>query len=358
MLLDFTDHRADPGSWAQSLGISKEAVDLYLDSDVVDLHIDSFCWVRAWGYDLKKRHGHGALNAWFYSQVDFPRVLEAQLTGATWIITTNPARSSASKRADVFVKNLSKMRSIFSEVQDQFELVRNVAEYRRAKERGKHAAFLGIQGGNALEAPGDLDRIPDDLILRITIVHLSNSGLGTTSAPTNRNRDTGLTARGKEYVEELNRKNVFVDLAHVSKKGFWDAVSVHDPSKPFIVTHTGVEGVWPHWRNLDDDQLRAVADSGGTIGIMYQNDFLGPTRFKGEAAWVVDHLEHVCNTVGDDHASLGSDWDGAIIPPTDMKTCLELPKLVQLMLDRRWSEDRIRKILATNFLRVVETLRG
>jgi len=63
-------------------------------------------------------------------------------------------------------------------------------------------------------------------------------------------------------------------------------------------------------------------------------------------------------TVGEDHASLGSDWDGAILPPRDMPTCLELPKLVQIMLDRKWSEARIRKVLGENFLRVVAELRG
>ena len=84
-MLSFTDHRADPAGWARALGISTEAVELYLDSDVIDLHVDSFIWNRVFGYDLRRRHGHGLLGARVYSQVDFPRILEAQLTGATWI---------------------------------------------------------------------------------------------------------------------------------------------------------------------------------------------------------------------------------------------------------------------------------
>ncbi len=357
MRIEYTDHQEDPAAWADELGISKEATDLYLHSDVLDLHVDSFIWNRIWGYDLRKRHGHGLLGARFYSQADFPRILEAGVTGATWVITTNPSRR-ASVRARVFRKNLERLRNIFGTVESQFSLVRNTAEYRKARTEGKHGAFVGIQGGNALDARDALDTIVDDMVLRITLVHLSNSSLGTTSSPANRDTETGLTARGRDYVAELNRRNIFVDLAHISKKGFWDAVEVHDKSKPFIVTHTGVEGVRPHWRNLDDDQLRAIADSGGTIGIMYQNDFLGPSRFDGKASWVVDHLEHIVQTVGEDHASLGSDWDGAIIPPKDMPTCLELPKLAQLMLDRGWSPERIKKILGGNFLRVVEQLRG
>jgi len=355
--LDFTDHRADPAGWARDLGISTEAVELYLDSDVLDLHVDSFIWNRIWGYDLRKRHGHGLLGARFYSQVDFPRILEAQVSGATWIITTNPAKTARGRRK-AFVKNLARLRALFDAVSEHIAVVTNVAEYRAARRAGKHAAFIGIQGGNALdESLEALDRIPDGLVLRITLVHLSTSSLGVTSAPM-AGPDTGLTDFGRDYLKRLNEKKIFVDLAHISKKGFWDAVEVHDASQPLLVTHTGVSGVHEHWRNLDDDQLRAIADSGGTIGVMYQSDFLGDPAWGGRASSIVDHLAHIVATVGEDHASLGSDWDGAIIPPRDMPTCLELPKLVQLMLDRGWSDERIRKILGTNFLRVVEALRG
>ncbi|RLB57627.1 MAG: hypothetical protein DRI90_17785 [Deltaproteobacteria bacterium] len=357
-MLSFADHRGDPTSWAAALGISTEAVELYLDSDVIDLHVDSFIWNRVFGYDLRRRHGHGLFGGRFYSQVDFPRILEAQLSGATWIITTNPART-ARDRAETFVKNLRKLRSIFDSVSDQFQVVRNVAEYREARAAGKHAAFLGIQGGNALDENIEaLDRIQDDVILRVTLVHLSSSSLGDTSSPLKIGGDRGLTDFGRDYVKRLNEKKIFVDLAHIGRQGFFDVVAVHDPSQPLLVTHTGIAGVYRHWRNLDDPQLRAIADTGGTVGVMYQASFLGKPGVGDRATAVIDHLEHIVNTIGDDHASLGSDWDGAIAPPRDIPTCLELPRLVQLMLDRGWDDIRIKKILGGSFLRTVEALRG
>ncbi len=358
MLLEFTDHKRDPAAWAQSLGISREAVDLYLASDVLDLHIDSFIWTRVFGYDLCERHDNGLLSASFYSQVDFPRVLEAGLTGATWVITTNPAKV-ASERETAFRQNLSDLKALFASVSEQFELVKSASEYRAARARGKHAAFLGIQGGNALDvSPHALDVLNDGSVLRVTVVHLTSSELGITSSPLSAGSKVGLTQKGKDYVRGLNERRVFVDLAHISKKGFWDAVEIADKSQPLIVTHTGVSGVFEHWRNLDDDQLKAIARTGGTIGVMYEATFLGEGKWSGTAARVVDHLEHIVNTVGDDYASLGSDWDGAIVTPRDMPTCLELPKLVQIMLDRGMKETTIQKILGGNFLRVVEALRG
>lgn len=347
----------DAAAWASTLGISKEAVELYLRSDVIDLHVDSFIWHRVFGYDLRRRHGHGPFGARYLGQVDFPRVLEAGISGATWVITTNPLRTSAG-RARAFRRNLADLLAVFRSVPANFEVVRSASEYRSARQNGKHAAFIGVQGGNALDHDvSEWTRIPDDVVTRVTLVHLSSSRLGTTSSPLGRSA-AGLSDLGRELVQALDAARIFVDLAHISRKGFFDAVEVHDRSRPLVVTHTGVSGIHPHWRNLDDEQLRAIADTGGTVGIMYHAPFLGGPPFGGAASLVADHLEHVVRTVGDDFASLGSDWDGAIVTPRDMPTCLELPRLVQILLDRRMSPETIQKILGRNFLRVLGELRG
>ena len=110
--------------------------------------------------------------------------------------------------------------------------------------------------------------------------------------------------------------------------------------------------------SLDDAQLRAVADSGGTVGVIYDSRFLGDGWLRGRAERIVDHLAHIVRVAGEDTASLGSDWDGAMVPPRDMATCLELPRLVDLMLKRGWPSERIRKILGQNFLRALGDLRG
>src|SRR5213078_2356263 len=151
--------------------ISSEALEIYRQSDVVDLHIDTFIWTPIFGYDLTKRHGHGAFGARFYGQADLPRLREARVTGGIWSITTNPLRR-ASRRAPVFKKNLARLREIFAEVPDEVAVCRNVADYRRARSDGKHAAFIGIQGGNALDAPGALDAETAAQLIKVTVVHL------------------------------------------------------------------------------------------------------------------------------------------------------------------------------------------
>ena len=342
--------------WARELGIPLAAIELYRASEVLDLHVDSFIWQRTLGYDLTQRH-RPPLGGAFLGQVDFPRILEAELSGATWVITTNPLREPAD-RARAFEANLNDLCRTFERVPSQFQVVTNAREYEAARAAGKHAAFIGIQGGNALDLGLDeMARLCDGRVLRVTLVHLSSSRIGSTSSPM-RLRDSGLSAFGAQMVELLNERKVLVDLAHISARGFWASCDAHAKDVPFVVTHTGVSGVHRHWRNLDDDQIRAVARSGGVVGIMYHAPFLGDRPWAGKVDTVARHIAHVVDVAGEDTPALGSDWDGAIIPPRDMPTCLELPRLVAALSARGLKDGAIQKILGRNFLRVVRQVRG
>ena len=88
----------DAAAWAAQLGISREAIDLYLASEVVDLHVDSFIWSRVLAYDVLREHGRGLLGARIFSQVDVPRMQSARIGSALWSITTNPLRGERGPR--------------------------------------------------------------------------------------------------------------------------------------------------------------------------------------------------------------------------------------------------------------------
>lgn len=356
---DFVDHRADPAAWARDLRISEEAVALYLASEVIDLHVDAFIWQRILGRDVTKRH-----TPWFpiagisLGHADLPRLREAQIGGATWVITTNPLREGPDRIATL-VENVSELVATLGSAPDDVAFAKTADEYAAVRAAGKHAAFLGIQGGNALDEDVTvLERLTPGLLLRVTLMHLSDSRLGSTSSPLRLRLNDGLGARGSELVKLLDAHRIFVDLAHASPRTFWDAVGVHDRSLPLAVTHTGVSGVHKHWRNLDDAQIRAVAGTGGVVGIMYHAPYLGDWLLGGRLESIVRHLEHVQNVAGEDTPALGSDWDGAIVTPRDMPTCLELPRLVQAMLNRRWRPEAVQKVLGQNFLRALRHLRG
>jgi membrane dipeptidase len=342
---------------AHRLNVSVAAVDLIRHSDVIDLHLDTFIAWRLVGYDFRKRHAKGPFGRHLWGHSDLPRLREGGYTGAGWSITTNPFRSAAS-RWRIFERNLATFRRLVDETQGAMKLVRTAGEYREARKAGAHAVFLSIQGGHALEAaPQGAASVPEQLVTRVTLVHLLSSTLGTTSSPLRIGSDAHLTERARAFVHDLNANRVFVDLAHIHPVSFRDAVEVHDRSQPLLVTHTGVSAVCPSWRNIDDDQIRAVAATGGTIGIIFQPGFLRRRGGPTDGRMIVEHMRHVMNVAGEDFVSLGSDLDGFISPPPGLTSVHELPRLVQYMLDAGIAETAIQKILGGNFLRALALLR-
>ena len=345
----------DPSEWATRLRISQQAVDIYLNSDVIDLHVDSFIWTRIAGYALHMRHGPGLLRGRYFRQVDIPRICEAHITGATWVITTNPWRSKQG-RARAFAHNLKRLTTILSQSQD-VQLVRTYTQYIQGKQAKRHSAFLGIQGGNAIEDRVTWDSMGEGRILRVTLVHLTNSRLGCTSSPLRLGPDRGLSELGREFITHLESSKVLVDLAHASSLTFWDALEFHDRATPLLVSHTGVQAVHPHWRNLTDRQLHAIADTGGVIGIFFHGPFLGSGFLGGLVERIAKHIRHAVRLVGAQHVAIGSDWDGMIVTPRDMPTCLELPRLVQALLNEGLSEVEIQLVLGGSFLRLLRAVR-
>lgn len=358
MLDTWTNPHQDPAAWARQLGISLEAVQLYLASEVIDLHTDSFLWQRLIGYRMERRH---APPRWgrrrFGGQVDFPRVLEAAMAGVVWDIPTNPlvfrARKYAALRGHID-QILSRLRA----VPEHFQHVVSYSDYQAARAAGKVASWISIQGGQAIDNNlYDLARIPE--VHRITLVHFTPSRIGASNFdPLNARR--GLSAFGRDFVAEMVRLGILVDLSHINRPGFFDALAVMDRQAkqvPPIVTHTGVRGVCDIWRNLDDAQIKAIAARNGTIGVIYEQNFLARSRADQTLARIVEQLDYIIALVGEDHVSLGSDYDGMITLPHDFGDITEQPKLVAEMLRRGWSAERIQKILGLNFLRVVQVVR-
>ena len=348
----------DERALAMSLGCSIDAVRLARACEIVDLHIDTFILPRLWSYDVLERHRAGPFGRFYFGHLDVPRMLDGGLDGAMWSITTNPFRAAAS-RWRVFQKNLGALRAIIDRSRGRLREVRSLAAFRQARADGAHACLLAIQGLNAVEgAPAGVLSLPDDGIVRATLVHLTNAAYGATSSPFGASRRRkGLTAAGYEALAQLNARRIFVDLAHIHERSFWDAVAAHDRSQPLIVTHTGVVGVRPHWRNLTDRQIKAIADTGGTIGIIFAEQFLRRPGGPRDAGMIVEHIAHVLRVAGEDFVSLGSDFDGAITPPADVSGADRYPRLVQRLIDHRFTDRQIEKILGENFLRAFGMLR-
>ncbi|MHB8492872.1 MAG: dipeptidase, partial [Solirubrobacteraceae bacterium] len=127
--------------------------------------------------------------------------------------------------------------------------------------------------------------------------------------------ETGLTDAGRNLVHECNRLGIMVDVSHLNVAGFWDVVKECD--RPFVATHSDAFGVSPHIRNLNDNQLRALAAADGCTGINFANSFIRPDLGRDRSTsldMVVAHIDYIVKLVGDRHVAIGTDFDGNDVP--------------------------------------------
>ena len=163
--------------------------------------------------------------------------------------------------------------------------------------------ILAIEGLHALE--GKLENL--DLLYQtgfrvMGLTHFFDNEVGGSSAGTVQG---GLTPFGKQVIRRMNELGIIIDLAHASPALIDDVIKLSD--SPVVVTHTGVRGTHDIPRNLSDEQIRAITDKGGMIGIGFWDGAVGDFELSS----IVKAIRHVKNLVGIEHVCLGSDWDGA-----------------------------------------------
>ncbi len=159
----------------------------------------------------------------------------------------------------------------------------------------------------------------------------------------------GLTELGKEVALEMNKLGMMIDVSHMAESTFWDVLEVSNA--PVIATHSGIDKLHHHVRNLTDEQLLALAGNGGVVAIVFYPAFLTST---GDATIsdVVDHIDYAVDLIGVDHVAIGSDFDGATLP-SDLRDASEMRKLTDELILRGYSAMDIKKILGLNTLRVM-----
>lgn len=318
------------------------ALELHRNTPVVDLHADTFELVAAFGYDLAREHRSMALTGHLLGHVDLPRLRRGGVSAVVFGLVMPPwtSRRGAERRiagrAELMDRTCRRLEA---------DLVRasTAADSIAAHGDGKVAAFLGVEGsfgiaGNAAA----LDLLVEHRVRYLSPAHI----FGTEAGPSSWGRAAAATDAGLELVDELWRRDVLVDLAHMARGPFLEVC--RRATRPVIVSHTGLAALNPMWRNIDDEQIRAVARTGGVVGVIMTPRFLG----SDGAAAVADHLGHLVATGGEDVAALGSDFDGLVRPPRDLVDVAGLPLVTAELLARGTTEAVVRKVLGLNALRV------
>lgn len=249
--------------------------------------------------------------------------------------------------------------------------IETVDDIHDAKKKGQLGVIFGVQNSTWIEQERERIRLLYKLGLRtLQLTYMERNWVGDGCLePENR----GLTSFGMQVVRECNRLGIVIDCSHVGVQTTLDAVKCS--RQPIVISHTAVRAITDNPRCVTDEQMKAVADKGGTIGITTFSPFIRSDR-QPTLDDYLDHFDHAIDLMGEDHVTFATDWfDGKTkvnwatpwyypevtqgkqyegLGLIGFGVRSELVNVVERMLQRGYSPQRIRKLLGENFIRVLK----
>lgn len=339
--------------------ISEKAKQLHERLLVADLHADSLLWKR----DLNQKDTIG--------QVDIPRLQEGNVAlQAFTVVTKSPQNLNIEHNDDktdnIYWLTLSEMQPLenlssltgravfqarklhqFAEKSNgKLLIIKSKKDLQQFIEKRKSekitGGWLGIEGAHALDGKVEnVDKLFEAGFRMMSPSHFFDNEMGGSAHGVEK---YGLTEKGKEMVKRMEQRGMLVDVAHASKKVIEDVLSI--ATKPVVVSHTGVKGTCDNNRNLSDEQLKAIAKTGGLVGIGFWDTAVCGEDVKA----IAKAIRHTANVVGVDYVALGSDYDGSVKVPFDTSG---VGLITEALLNEGFTEDEIAKIMGGNVIKLL-----
>lgn len=382
--------------------VSQSSRKLHYRSRLVDTHNDVLSSLVLGGHDISNKLNTG--------HSDLVRLSEGGVDVQFFSVWTGEKARNAEGFFRDAIQELDSLDNIIRRNPDKIVKAYTYGDVQRGIRRKKLVALIGVEGGHMIE--DDLNKL-DSLYkrgMRYLTLTWNNSTSWASSAmdeaypatPTssstgeilqNSEKQKGLSAFGKQVVRRMNARGVMVDLSHVGEQTFYDVLAV--TSKPVLLSHSSVWSICPVFRNVKDEQIKAVAKNGGVICINFFSGFIDSIfarkmselqgtkgqqikdslqryydaaemneiwrkyfsaelePYRPSLTQVVDHIDYIVKLVGDNYVGLGSDYDGVSSLPVGLEDATTYPKITEELLRRGYSRKSIKKILGGNVLRVM-----
>jgi membrane dipeptidase len=371
---------------------------IHFKSILADTHNDVLSSGVLDGIDISKRvkEGHSDLDRWKEGGVDIQFF-------SVW--TGEKARNKEGFYKDAR-QEIDSLYTLIRKNPDKIALAFNYNDVKKVLRQNKIAALIGVEGGHMIEDDmKKLEELARDGMRYMTLTWNNSTSWAssamdeTASNPAtagifDSERKKGLNEFGKQVVRKMNELGVIIDLSHVGEQTFYDAIAT--TSKPVMLSHSSVWKICPVFRNVKDEQIKAVAKNGGVICINFYSGFIDSNfarrmaelegtkgkqikdslqqyydAAKMNEIWknyfgeelepmrpsigqVVDHIDYIVKLAGDDYAGIGSDFDGVSSLPKGLDDVTTYPKITEELLRRGYSKKSIKKILGGNVLRVMK----
>ncbi|WP_052329744.1 dipeptidase [Thermicanus aegyptius] len=314
---------------------------------IIDGHCD-LLW-RLW---TKKYVEKGTLDRPFYKNADWLMVTKEKLKeGGVGLQACAIYISEEVARTRAFLTALEMVDLFYTEVvSDEVMVIRGRKDLEEWEKSNRLGLILTMEGVEGTEG---------DFLKLHTLYHLGVRWVGLTHNPANlvadgvgEARGAGLSQLGREFVQELNRLQVAIDVSHLSERGFWDVLEIS--SQPVFASHSNAKSILPHRRNLSDVQISALVSAGGLIGLTYAPHFTAATE-KVTIDDLLRHVEHYCSLGAEKHIGLGSDFDGISKTIEGLEHSGKTAALVEKLL-RHYDEKLVEGFLYRNYLEYLKKI--
>ncbi len=383
--------------YLKRLGIGMSALLIGCGPQIQKLHHDAFVADSHCDILLRTMNGEDVSKLTTSGHADIPRFYEGGVDLEVFIIWVDPYRFVPVGSYDRGNEMIDSLEALEIKSKDKLRIVRKFSDIIQNEEDGVLSAMIGLEGGHPIE--NDLKKL--EYFYKRGVRYLgitwNNSNDWATSAKDEVNNDSlsfrGLTDFGRDVIRKCDELGIMVDVSHSGEQTFWDILEVS--TKPIIASHSCVYNMCNHYRNLKDDQLKAIRDKDGVAFVNFYPAYLDSMFTEREAEvhkkykteldqmkdefgedsdeyWygsmelmkvdmqaiapevdlLIDHIDYIAKLIGVDHVGIGSDFDGVEVLPKGLEDVTKLPIITQKLLERGYSEQDIKKILGENFKRV------
>ena len=375
--------------WSLSIfSCDRSTHDIHLESFVADTHNDVL--LRAMeGQNVLKYHpeSHSDLEKFKLGGVDLQ-------VFSIWVSPDEKEKKYFENANDM----INKLDFLISRVPKDWGLAKSYQDITYNSRKNKMSCVIGVEGGHIIGRDiSKLEALHDRGMRYLGLTWNNSNHIASSAKDETFNRNSlsniGLSNFGSEVVQKCNDLGVIIDVSHAGEQAFWDVVD--QSQEPIIASHSSVYALCPHYRNLKDDQIKAIAKTGGAVFINFYPGYIDSTfqqkaeiinmkyeveldilaekydplsnqywfeemkLLKHEKARitpnindVIKHISYIVDLVGVDYVGIGSDYDGVEIMPTGLENVSKLPFLTKKLIEHGYTIREVRKILGGNFKRI------
>ena len=375
--------------WSLSIfSCDRSTHDIHLESFVADTHNDVL--LRAMeGQNVLEYHpeSHSDLEKFKLGGVDLQ-------VFSIWMSPDEKEKKYFENANDM----INKLDFLISRVPKDWGLVKSYQDITYNSRKNKMSCVIGVEGGHIIGRDiSKLEALHDRGMRYLGLTWNNSNHIASSAKDETFNRNSlsniGLSNFGSEVVQKCNDLGVIIDVSHAGEQAFWDVVD--QSQEPIIASHSSVYALCPHYRNLKDDQIKAIAKTGGAVFINFYPGYIDSTfqqkaeiinmkyeveldilaekydplsnqywfeemkLLKHEKARiapnindVIKHISYIVDLVGVDYVGIGSDYDGVEIMPTGLENVSKLPFLTKKLIEHGYTIREVRKILGGNFKRI------